>query len=203
MRCIGIDPDLHDLAIATWTDDGPEAIHIIHVPKRKGRIENIAALDMLLALTKPWPINPQVDFAAVESQELGRSRFHKRPQDIVTLGQVAGMACMRLAAAYLDIGIYFPKPSEWKKQKAKHAMQASLYSDLGWGFEVIYDKAKKPQYAVPGPACPYSLPKTQWKHAGDALLLAKWCYEQADQSGFASETVRSGLGEGRSEARDQ
>lgn len=195
MLCLGCDPDLHDLAIASWDDQGPVAGHVVHVPRVKGRVENEAVLAMMTELTKPWPEfgRPQPDacegarcempeWCAVEAQELARGpgAQHRRPQDIVTLGQVAGMAVMRVARGYLHgCGLYFPKPSEWKGSVPKHVMQARLYTELGWG----YTFAAKNAYALPGPlsraAFSFTGTAGQWKHLGDALLLARWCWEQA------------------------
>ena len=188
MLCLGIDPDLHDLAIASWDDQGPVAGHVVHVPRVKGRVENEAVLAMMTELTKPWPdfsrphITREVqqpDWCAVEAQELARGpgAQHRRPQDIVTLGQVAGMAVMRVARGYLHgCGLYFPKPSEWKGSVPKQVMQARLYTELGWGYEFAggntYAFPKYPLVSFPGGM-------SQWKHLGDALLLARWCWEQA------------------------
>lgn len=202
MLCLGIDPDLHDLAIASWDDQGPVAGHVVHVPRVKGRVENEAVLAMMTELTKPWPqfgrpvqaerpwnAQPAEDrempeWCAVEAQELARGpgAQHRRPQDIVTLGQVAGMAVMRVARDYYlhGCGLYFPKPSEWKGSVPKHVMQARLYTELGWG----YTFAAKNAYALPStlkgvPLGAFRVNSGQWKHLGDALLLARWCWEQA------------------------
>lgn len=198
MLCLGIDPDLHDLAIASWDDLGPVAAHVVHVPKRKGVVENEAVLAMMTALSGGLPyfgrqlpprfegdgFDVSPDWCAVESQELARGPQgqHRRPQDIVTLGQVAGMALMRVARGYLHgCGLYFPKPSEWKGSVPKAVMQARLYAELGWGYEVRGSGGSS--YAVPHQApTEFSALKfktSQFKHIGDALLLARWCWEQA------------------------
>lgn len=204
MLCLGIDPDLHDLAITSWDDLGPVAAHVVHVPRVKGRVENEAVLAMMIELSKPWPslqreqaaedLIELPDFCAVEAQELSRARNaqHRRPQDIVTLGQVAGMALMRVARGYLHgCGLYFPKPSEWKGSVEKHAMQARLYDELGWGYEIIWKnqnaplgRSRKGDYAIPkgnpgGGFAETCSRQEQWKHVGDALLLARWCWEQS------------------------
>lgn len=181
--CLGIDPDLHDLAIAAWDDNGPVAGHIVHVPRKKGVVENEAVLAMMVELTRVWPTwqSALLNSCAVEAQELrrGPGRQHARPQDIVTLGQVAGMAVMRVAAAYPFCSIYFPKPSQWKGAVAKSAMQARLYQELGWEYEIHGTGSNAYAVAVGVPERFEGFTDTQWKHLGDALLLARWCWQQA------------------------
>lgn len=176
MLCLGIDPDLHDLSIAAWDDSGPVAAHVVSVPKTKGVTGTNAVMEMFLALTKIWNFNPgKPDAYAVEAQEL--NRVHRRPIDIVHLAQVAGMVGMRLAATYPGCPFYFPEPAVWKGSVPKAAMQARLYTELGWGYDL---HGKGPgAYATPHQT-PIVLERSmQWKHVGDALLLARWCWEQA------------------------
>lgn len=189
MLCLGIDPDLHDTAIASWDNQGPVAAHVVSVTRKLTGTD--ALLAMMHALSAPWPefarqhITRDVilpDWCAVEGQELrrGPGGHHARPEDIVRLGQVAGMAVMRVARGYLHgCGIYFPKPSEWKGSVPKAAMQARLYEELGWGY--VIHGMKSSAYSIPehAPASFRHVSKTQWKHMGDALLLARWCWEQA------------------------
>lgn len=173
MLTIGIDPDLHDLAIAGW-DNGPRSAHVIHVPRRKGRTGQLAVLDMIEAMRLEYPFldkDHEVEIVAVEAQTLQREgiKQHKRPQDIVILGNVAGAVLGSLSNAGYH-RILFPTPEEWKGQLPKRVMQARLYKELGWGFE------QKPDYAIPKEV-PHQfahITDTQWKHVGDALLLARW-----------------------------
>jgi hypothetical protein len=223
MLCLGIDPDMHDLAIASWDDLGPVSAHVVSVPKKLTGTD--ALLAMMHELSKPWPEfarSPALiserqswidefgmrqteeaqfeewelpSWCAVEGQESRavRGRHHARPLDLIHLGNVAGMAAMRVARGYLHgCGLYWPKPSEWKGQVEKHAMQARLYEELGWGYEIVWKKRgggmkgqggpKKGDYALPGEGYDEqlgSVSTAQWKHVGDALLLARWCWEQA------------------------
>ena len=211
MLCLGIDPDLHGTAIASWDDAGPVAAHVVSVPRKLTGTD--ALLAMMHELSKPWPdmsrgatgtvgtftlsygdqttkpiafdgCGPELpDWCAVEGQELARTgaKRHARPEDIVRLGNVAGMCVMRVARGYLHgCGLYWPKPSEWKGSVPKHAMQARLYDELGWGFQIVL-QGKMPQYAVPlhAPVGFAEIGTAPWKHCGDALLLARWCWEQA------------------------
>lgn len=191
MLCLGIDPDMHDLAIASWDDLGPVTGHVVSVPRAKTGDE--ALLAMMHELSKPWPAFSRVtkdmgtmpDWCAVEGQDLrrGPGAKHARPEDIVKLGNVAGMAVMRVAMGYLrSCGVYWPRPSEWKGGVPKAVMQARLYTELGWGYDI---RGKGPSsYAVPTAPmpivhCAFDVKSAQWKHLGDALLLARWCWEQA------------------------
>jgi hypothetical protein len=179
MLTIGIDPDLHDLAVGYW-DNGPRTAYVTHVAHRKGRIGQTAVMDMILAMRLEVPFidrDHDVDAVAVEAQTLMRSgsKQHKRPQDIVILGNVAGAVLGMLAGAGYP-SILFPTPEQWKGQLPKHVMQARLYDELGWGYEMCASDS----YAVPLriPNTFEHITKGQWKHVGDALLLARWAYEK-------------------------
>jgi len=175
MLCVGIDPDLHDVAIACWTENGPGDAAVVHVPKIKGRTGTVAVLWMVRALEAYGIDFRGAQGIAVEAQELKRSgnSIHKRPEDIVILGNVAG-AVLMLAAQAKHAMTCFPKPSEWKGSIPKEVMQARLYTDLGWGYQMASN------YALPLKAPPAytNVSRGQWKHVGDALLLARWCYNQ-------------------------
>jgi hypothetical protein len=187
--CLGIDPDLHDLAIASWDDQGPVRGHVVSVPR--SYVGGEAVLKMMQELSAPWPdfARPHItrdvhfpEFCAVEGQELARSgpKRHARPQDIVTLGQVAGMSIMRVARGFLHgCSIYFPKPSEWKGSVPKYAMQARLYTELDWPFAFRGNGTSKYAFPKDSPGFEH-FTHGQWKHLGDALLLARWCWEQAN-----------------------
>ncbi len=200
--CLGIDPDTHDLAIASWDDEGPVRAHVVHSPRRKGVIENEAVLAMMTALSDTLPpfdrerpdalidgrecelAHMLPDACAVEAQEWVKARGISG-RSLLPLANVAGMAIMRIARGYLcGPAIYFPKPEQWKGKVAKHAMQARLYTELGWGYEIRGSIQKHTAYAEPKHFEAFAwtsnaeLKFSQWKHIGDALLLARWCWEQ-------------------------
>lgn len=182
MLCLGVDPDLHDLAIAAWDDGGPVAAQVVSAPRQKGVTGGDAVMLMFLALTSKWCLGivHSPDAYAVEAQEMrrGAGAWHKRPEDVVHLANVAGMAVMRLAATYPGCPCYFPKPAEWKGSVPKRVMQARLYEELGWGYEVRGKGAGA--YAVPlrAPVGFAEIGTMPWKHVGDALLLAHWCWKR-------------------------
>jgi len=177
MLTIGIDPDLHDLAIGYWRDGKPYAADVIHVPKRKGKSQQFSVLDMVASIhTGMFRRTELVNAVAVEAQTLQRTglRQHKRPQDIVVLGNVAGAVLARVMLCFSEAAVHFPTPEEWKGQIPKEVMQARLYDELGWGYD------QKATYSAPLriPPAFRHVSVGQWKHVGDALLLAKWASEQ-------------------------
>lgn len=177
MITIGIDPDLHDTAIAAWGPAGPIGAYMVSVSRRKGVIENTAALEMAKqfvsevfdGLLPDWWSDAEV--VAVEAQTLHRAgpKQHKRPQDIVTLGQVAG-AILTHCVQRGPTAVRFPTPEQWKGQIPKNVMQARMYNDLGWGYQ------QAAGYSIPRTAPEEfgKFSKQNWKHIGDALLLARW-----------------------------
>jgi len=181
MLTLGCDPDLHDLAFASWSPEGPHKAWVLHVPRRKGVIEQAAVLEMMEALEDfDYIVNifgREVCALAVEAQTLKRTgpKQHKRPQDIVTLGNVAGLALAHMRRNWPHAGIAFPAPETWKGQIPKAVMQARLYDELDWGYDMI---GKERAYARPIRVSESfkHISEGQWKHIGDALLLARWAY---------------------------
>lgn len=183
MLTIGIDPDLHDLAVGVWRDGRPDSARVIHVPKTRGIIQHNAVLQMVAAMDHGFDdleaVYQDDPFRiAVEAQTLARMgpKQHKRPQDIVILGNVAGAALLASRYFFPRALLCFPTPEQWKGQIPKAVMQARLYDELGWGYEMFASGS----YAVPlRPTAVFSnITHGQWKHVGDALLLAKWAYER-------------------------
>jgi hypothetical protein len=182
MLTIGIDPDLHDTAIGAWNDGKPLDAFVAHRPRSKGKPQQDAVKEMLwclrsrlraIAENTKW----EPTIVAVEAQTLQRTglRQHKRPQDIVVLGNVAGVALAVCAEVWPAATLLFPTPEGWKGQIPKEVMQARLYDQLGWGYD------QKETYSVPVniPLGFTKISTGQWKHVGDALLIAKWAAEQS------------------------
>lgn len=114
---------------------------------------------------------------AVEGQQIDARS--KSKANIITLAQSAGVAIAWAAKWCPTSPILIPTPTEWKGGVAKHAMQARLYHELGWGYEIV--GSGKGSYArplTPPPAFSHISPGA-WKDAADALLLARWAYNQA------------------------
>lgn len=179
MLTIGIDPDLHDLAIGFWQNGQPHSATVLSIgDKLKQHTAVLSMCGQLRGALDGVIVTPHA--VAVEAQTLQRTgpKQHKRPQDIVVLGNVAGAALMMCVSKFgFRSNVFFPTPEEWKGQIPKAVMQARMYEDLGWGYEMC----AKSSYAIPQriPAGFRHLLKGQWKHVGDAILLARWAAEQS------------------------
>jgi hypothetical protein len=177
MIALGIDPDSKDCAVAGWNDDGPFAAQVIHVVRRKTKVQSQVLMAAALADTNPRPelFGLQVMTIAIEGQQKDGRRA--RPQDLFTLAHVTGSALSWCTEWWGMANIVIPTPKKWKGSVAKHAMQARMYRELGWGYTIIGTGTSK--YARPEapPARFNHITKGQWKHVGDALLLAQWAYD--------------------------
>lgn len=177
---IGIDPDLHDLAVGIWMDGEPYGARVVHVPRRKGCVGQTAVLDMVERISQGivGVGGLLVSGVAVEAQTLRRRgpKQHKRPEDIVVLGNVAGAALLAMKFAFPEARLLFPTPQGWKGSVPKAVHQARFYTDMGWGYEVMASG----DYARPltPPAALHHVTPAQWKHVGDALMLARWASQQ-------------------------
>jgi len=185
MIFLGVDPDLHCTAIGAWVQDKPFGAWVVETPKIKGRVEQTAVLDMVWAIKESFPLFSKSDVTetiwAVEAQTLHVTglKQHKRPQDIVTLGNVGG-AVLQFIAGHCKSSdnLLFPTAKEWKGQIPKAVMQARFYQELGWGYQIMGKNKSRPngEYSLPRrvPSGLSYLKKAHWKHVGDALMLAKW-----------------------------
>lgn len=171
MITLGIDPDSKDLALGIWGDQGPIGATVYHV---KGASSNYQILDVLAYSTIGFGRKEQPSRCAIEGQQIDRRRA--RPRDLFKLAHVTGAAGLWLHQQHPNIELLFPTPSEWKGGVAKHAHQSRLYEELGWGFKII--GTGKGRYARPlrVPECFTHISPGQWKHVGDALLLARWAH---------------------------
>ena len=176
MIALGIDPDSKDCAVAAWGDDGPLAAQVIHVVRRKTSVQSQVLMAEALAGTDPISamFGLRVKTVAIEGQQIDGRRA--RPADLFTLAHVTGSVLSWAVEWWGMADFVVPTPKKWKGSVAKHAMQARMYRELGWGYTIIGSGASK--YARPEapPARFKNITKGQWKHVGDALLLAQWAY---------------------------
>jgi hypothetical protein len=187
MIFVGIDPDLHCTAVGIWANGKPQTAHMIRTKRVPGRIEQEAVVDMAYQVSVfQWHLFRAVGAFAVEAQTLKRAglKQHKNPQDIVTLGNVAGaiLGVVHLAFDAPCPPIYFPTPETWKGQIPKAVMQARFYEEMGWGYEMIGKSKTAPgTYARPlnPPPVFNNILPGDWKHAADALMLARWASFQS------------------------
>lgn len=178
MIALGIDPDVSDLAIAAWCEGGPLHAQVIHVVRRASGSQSQIKMANALADTDPdeYLSRLWVGNIAIEGQQIDGRRA--RPKDLFTLAHVTGMAAAWCIEWFGMANILIPTPAEWKGAVAKHAMQARLYTDLEWGYALRGSGLKR--YAVPlhAPTSFDDITPGQWKHVGDALLLARWAHQQ-------------------------
>lgn len=174
---LGIDPDVKDLALGVWDDDGPWGAEVIHLVG-KSKIGEQSQVRMAHALSRKENTIAMPHIIAIEGQQVDGRRA--RPRDLFTLAHVTGAAIHWCAGLFPFAHIIVPTPTEWKGGVAKHAHQARLYDDLGWGYEII--GSGNGRYARPDlpPSTFDHITPGQWKHVGDALLLARWAHQQQD-----------------------
>lgn len=185
MIALGIDPDVKDLAFGLWDENGPLDAAVVHVTGRKvgnSAVRMAQQLFTSLIHASYWfrQSISRIEVVAIEGQQKDKRRA--RPKDLFTLAHVTGAALHWTVSHWPEASIYVPTPREWKGGVAKHAHQARLYHDLGWGYTIIGSGDNR--YARPSGLTPskfkYITPG-QWKHVGDALLLARWAYNKAKE----------------------
>ncbi len=177
MNTIGIDPDTKDTAIGYWNDSGPVGASVIHVVRRKTSEQSqvLMARQVAQAIRKgcEWG---RVEAVAIEGQQIDKRRA--RPADLFTLAHTTGMAAVLMVMHYPDALIVIPTPKVWKGRVAKHAHQARLYDDLGWGYKIIGTGDNRYARPLLPPSKFEHITPGAWKHVGDALLLARWAHQQ-------------------------
>lgn len=185
----GVDPDLHHIPIAFIPEkegDGPIVIVQINSdPKKKG---TAAVLDVAKILGEQGTdtaksMGLDVLSVAVENQSMKQAeKTGARKEDILKLGQVAGMMVMALTS--ITENMYFPSPQQWKGSVPKPIHQARICTRMGWDFK------KAAGYQVPqglirgddyffacidhksGKVIEKDPNKGDWKHILDSIGLA-------------------------------
>ncbi len=172
MIALGIDPDSKDTSWAWWDDGGPLAVGVAHVIGKSSNYEMLG--ELALSNLSPWG-TPEI--VAIEGQQIDGRKAP--PRDLFKLAHITGAAALRVRQMFPSAEILIPTPREWKKAVAKHAMQARLYADLGWGYHIIGSRTSRYARPIQPPDNFKHITAGQWKHVGDALLLARWAHQQA------------------------
>lgn len=174
---LGIDPDTKDMAIAAWDDNGPRSAQVVHlVGANKTGEQSQVRMARAMEDATLCPTLRGASLIAIEGQQIDKRKA--RPADLFTLAHTTGSAlswCCKHFDQYTRIVI--PTPKEWKGSVAKHAMQGRLYKELGWGSTVIGTGTNRYARPINPPSKFKHVSPGQWKHIGDALLLAKYAYE--------------------------
>ena len=177
MLSVGIDPDTCDTAFAWWDSNGPVDMVVAHVIRKTGdkqivckTVRAIEAVEMVSTYCEDTSV------IVVEGQQLDKRKASV--QSIFSLARVAGVALSHAVRCLPDARLLVPTPRDWTRGVAKHANQARMYGELGWGYEIV--GSTKNGYARPlkVPAKFKHITKGQWKHVGDAMLLARWAQTQ-------------------------
>lgn len=174
MLALGIDPDTCDTSFGWWDDNGPVTAQVAHVIRSRAKGNHI--LTQTAAKIRNVTTRPGVVRIAVEGQQFDKRTKSKR--DIFQLAQVAGIAIHEAMGRYPGARLFVPTPSEWKGGVAKHAHQARLYKDLGWGYQIVGTGSSRYAQPITPPSSFSHISPGQWKHVGDALLLARWAHSQ-------------------------
>ena len=177
---IGIDPDSKDMAIAVWNDDGPVTAQAIHVVRKRTTEQSQVVMARKVNDAIPSPSYAKLDISTIAIEGQQKDKRSVPLKSLFTLAHTTGIIALWCVAWFPDSRIVIPTPYEWKKQTPKVVHQSRLYRDLGWGFEVAGQK-NAGQYARPlaVPAAFKHITPGQWKHIGDAILLAKYAHEKA------------------------
>lgn len=174
---IGIDPDLHDTAIAVVDSFGQViGLECATTPARLRADKAVVAMSaaILGVMKHHVSIYPNIAAVAIEGQTIN-FKMTRDPGSIIKLAHVTGCAVNAVAAARSPhvTHIYIPQPREWKGQVPKHIHHERICNRLGWECEIHGSKASR--YGVPTNASVGAQLKTaQWKHALDAVGLASW-----------------------------
>lgn len=152
----GVDPDTKSTGFARV---GPDGVIVGVAVAKEGRL----ARDRMDAMANAINFHAflyQSDVVAVEWQRIRPS--DRRPDDILSVGAVAGMA-LAAAASWGPVATYLPYPSEWKGTVSKREHQARILRAAGLTLESDVFK---------------SVPKAMRTHCVDALGLALWAQEK-------------------------
>lgn len=161
---LGIDPDTKTPAYAVCTASDVLEVGILPEDLR----QQTTVLGVVLARHAP-------NGAVIEGQEIYPGA-PAAPNDILKLGQHAGINAGIVLALCPTAVLSMPKPSDWKKQVPKVINQARSMSHFG----ILYARTTgKDAYCYPSGCCKAAkiggagrLNRGDWKHVGDALGLA-------------------------------
>lgn len=177
---LAFDPDSKNIGVA-WGPPGKLAgVDVIRTQKGESAHQQLGRAVLSWLQTVPRDCLPfhEVTTIVVEGQRI-RPRAPARPNDILLLGQMAGvlMGCLTMCDALSAARLVVPVPEEWKGQQPKTVNQARSYTSLGWTYQI--QGSKSTGYCIPISGhraiyCPTYLRPADWKHVGDAVGMALW-----------------------------
>ena len=185
MICLGIDPDTKNTGIALVRATDPTlasrakfevlrvgvAIVDAKLPVAQRLIEMSQSIGFTL-----WLLSTEMmgyHRVVVEGQDAyAGSKQHKRPNDLIHLATVSGMAAgiaQEAFKVFKAADLWIPKPAEWKGQVEKKAFQRRILASVG-----LTEKLE----GIPGAA---GMTATQRGHVIDAIGLAVWVAQRPER----------------------
>jgi Holliday junction resolvasome RuvABC endonuclease subunit len=164
MIALGIDPDTKNTGIAIVScGAAPKVLYVatakvkasLPVERRIRELVGVIATELLLAPTTP------VERVIVEGQRI-YPRGKARPNDLIHLAQVAGIAVAQASLVYPLAALWIPEPAQWKGTVEKAALQRRILKRIG-----LTEKLE-------GVNGVQGMTKTQRGHVIDAIGLALW-----------------------------
>jgi len=182
MKCLGIDPDLHNTALAllevdiadllTFVPFVPTILDLTTASISSKFTGQEAVIRMIVALKSELSIFiglHDVDLCVVEGQQKYFGTSPAKVEDLIQLSHISGAAAAYFTSNCTDASIAIPTPNMWKGSIPKPIHQARVLNALGW-------KAKKAtSYSYPKkPPERFDFNQGQWKHLVDAIGLGWW-----------------------------
>jgi hypothetical protein len=165
MISLGIDPDTKATGLAVVSIGAvPKVLYVATAPvKASLSVEKrIRIMNSIISMELgSFPFGIAVERIAVEGQEkYPRDRI--RPNDLIHLAQVSGMASAHAQQHYPLATLWIPTPRMWKGQVPKNVHQGRILARLG-----LTEKLEEVEGAQ-------GMTKTQRGHVIDAIGLALW-----------------------------
>ena len=165
MIALGIDPDTKATGMAVVSIGAvPKVLYVATAPVKTTLSveERIRIMNAIVSMELgSFPYGIAVERIAVEGQEK-YPRDRVRPNDLIHLAQVSGMAAAHAQLAYPLASLWIPTPRTWKGQVPKNVHQKRILGQLG-----LTEKLEGVEGAQ-------GMTKTQRGHVIDAIGLALW-----------------------------
>lgn len=177
---LAFDPDSKNIGVAWGSPGSLSGVDVIRIERGHCVHQQVGRAVLSWLQTVPLPFD-EVTTVVVEGQRI-RPRAAARPNDILLLGQLAGVL-IGVLETHMSAQLIVPYPEEWKGQQPKTVNQARSYTQLGWTYQI--QGSKKTGYCIPISGhrsiyCPSYMRPADWKHVGDAVGMALWAGKVTD-----------------------
>jgi len=191
MKCLGIDPDLHDTALAilelnteailnglvSKTQTLPTILDLTTASISSDFTGQEAVIKMIIALEHEISTFiglHSIDLCIIEGQQKYFGTSPARIEDIIQGAHISGAAAAYFIANTRDSALIIPTPNTWKGSIPKSIHQARIINSLGWKVK----KIKSHSYPL-NPPEKFQFTSEKWKHIIDAIGLAWWGLKQS------------------------